>query len=528
MRKTVFLRAVSVLALLSLHTALYAHDFSFQDDEPVMEAQRVINIISSEFSYDLNPHTAAYSSEAQILTGLYEGLFSYDPVSLDPLPALCSSYKISRDKKRWTFTLRGDCTFSDGSPITAQTFRDSWIALLSEPAATFAGLLDCVQGAEDFRTGKTTQDKVRIEVRNQTTLVVHLTQPAEHLPRILCHHAFSAVSPRSGVYSGAFVLDTYDGSELIMKKNERYRDAQNVHVPGIRILQSDNEEENTYLFNTGKADWVSSGVEASKILNQGAVHVSAEFGTSFIFLKTNHSPWNIKEFREALLEAIPYETLREIYPVKASTLVYPLAGYPSVNGIDDYDAEDAQFLMKEAREKAGIKPEERLTLVFAIYDGDYLKNMAELLKDAWAPLGVDLVTQSTPFSRYNASIPGWNADIFSYSWIGDFADPLAFLELFRSGSSLNVSGYSNPAYDALLKQAAEANGKNEHYRFLSEAEQILLDDCVIIPVYHPVTLHVIDSRSVGGWQSNALDLHPLKYLYIKKSPSVRLPNIVMN
>ena len=62
--------------------------------------QRTFVIIAPSHEYDLNPHTANFSTEAQFLTGLYEGLYSYDPKTLDPVPALAESYKVSRNKKR--------------------------------------------------------------------------------------------------------------------------------------------------------------------------------------------------------------------------------------------------------------------------------------------------------------------------------------------------------------------------------------------------------------------------------------------
>lgn len=92
--------------------------------------QRTINISVSNHVYNMNPFTASYTSEAQLFTGLYEGLFSYEPVTLAPLPALCKSYKISRDKKRWTLTLRNGAKFSNGKEIKAQDVRNSFIRLL--------------------------------------------------------------------------------------------------------------------------------------------------------------------------------------------------------------------------------------------------------------------------------------------------------------------------------------------------------------------------------------------------------------
>lgn len=518
MKKIIHFLTASILCVVA-SAALFAAT-------PDPDEQRVITIIDAKFSYDLNPHTACYSSEAQVLIGLYEGLFSYDPVTLDPIPALAKSYKISRDKKKWTFTLVDNATFSNGDPITAQTFYDSWMGLLAEPNASFSSMFDCVVGATAYRTGKGSAADVGIEVKDDHTLVVRLTEPAEHLSRLLCHHAFTAVSKVAGVYSGAFVLQSYENGNLVMVKNEKYRDAASVYIPGIVITQSSDTEENTHAFNTGAADWVTGQIEVAKMINQDAMHVSAEFGTQYLFFKGKNKPWNDPDMRAALLQAIPWDTLRKGYLVPATSLVYPLNGYPDVVGLSDSDAEDALSMMNDARKKLGIPLDEVIPIVFAITDGDVMKTQAEVLKEAWKPLGVSLMVQTTPADRYNASITSWNADIFSYIWVGDFADPLAFLELFRGGSSLNVSEYNSSRYNKLLDQAANAEDSTAHYKYLSQAEQCLLDDAEIIPISHPVCLHAIDTSLIGGWSTNALDLHPLKYLYIKHTET-KLPNLVM-
>ncbi|MBQ6568577.1 MAG: peptide ABC transporter substrate-binding protein [Treponema sp.] len=498
------------------------------DDIPGVEKslQRNVVMLTMGHPYDLNPQTASYTSEAQLLSGLYEGLFSYNPVTLEPQNALCSSYKLSRNKKRWTFTIIDGAKFSTGEKITASTFRESWLDLLSNPRAPYASLLDCIEGARNYRLGKGKRDEVGITARDDKTLVIHLEEPAEHLPKILCHHAFSAVSKKKDSYSGAFTLKSYENGRLELVKNKNYRDAASILIPGITIIQSDDLDENAYLFNTGKVDWIPEGnVNASKIINRNAIKVAAEFGTYYIFFKLNGKKWNTQEIREALLEAIPYDKLREDITVPATTLVYPLTGYPDVPGFDDYDSDDAVMMMRKAREKAGIGAKEKITIRFGITDSEFMKNFVQILAKAWQPLGVELVSEIKASEAYNFEIPSWDADLFAYSWIGDFADPLAFLELFRSDSSLNVAKYNSAEFDSLLHQASVATSSTEHYKLLSQAESMLLDDCVVIPVYHPVSLHVIDTEIIGGWQSNAMDLHPFKYFYIRRKDQ-SLPNLV--
>ncbi|MCR5724259.1 MAG: peptide ABC transporter substrate-binding protein [Treponema sp.] len=490
--------------------------------------QRTFVIIAPNHEYDLNPHTANYSTEAQFLIGLYEGLYSYDPKTLDPVPAIAESYKIARNKKRWTFTLREGAAFSDGTPITAESIRSSWLRLLANEAAPYASLLDCIAGAEAYRTGNADAASVGITARSERTLVVDLAVPTAHFPRILCHHAFSAVSEKEGVYSGAYCMASSGEGGFVLAKNEHYWDAARVALPEIAVQYSDALSENSFRFNAGEADWVLNMVDTSVLLNPYAIRIAAEFGTEYLFFSARNAPWNDADFRNALLSAVPWEKIRAGSLVQADTLVYPLSGYPSVEGLSDTSPEDAADMMAEARKKAGIAPDERLTLIFGISKtSERQRQQAELLKAAWEPLGVNFVVQSTTDDRYLGSIPYWNCDLFCYSWIGDFADPTAFLELFRYGSTLNQTKWHNERFENLLREAAETTDSAEHYKLLSRAEQVLLDDGLILPISHQVSLHAVNPNAVGGWYPNALDIHPLKYLFLKEDTSSSAPNIVM-
>ena len=494
-------------------------------DEPDAALQHEFVIVAASHAYDLNPHSANYSSEAQVLSGLYEGLYSYDPKTLEPVPALATGYKLSRNKKRWTFTIRDGAHFSNGDLITAASVRDSWLRLLAKPAAPYASMLDSIVGAQEFRTGLVGASAVGIVARDEKTLVVNLETPMAHLPRILCHHAYAVVSAKEDVYSGAYVLKANEHDTIVLEKNPQYWDAENVHLPSITIIGSGDTKENAWRFNTGRADWIISMADTASLLNKNAVRIAAEFGTEYLFFSCKGAIWRKADFRNALLAAVPWEELRKNSLVQATTLIYPLAGYPVVEGLTDTSLEDAQDMMAQARKDANIPADEKLTLIFGITDSERMKKEYELLRDAWAPLGVDVQCQKTSDDRYLNSIPSWNADLFTYSWIGDFADPLAFLELFREGSTLNQTKWKNTFFNQLLKDAAETTSSAEHNKLLSQAEQVLLDDGVVLPISHSVCLHVISPTAVGGWYTNALDIHPFKYLYFKAETS-SVPNVV--
>ncbi len=489
-------------------------------------------IIESIASHDLNPQTTSYSSDAQIHSGLYEGLFSYNPVTLDPQYAIATSYKISRDKLRWTFTIRNEAKFSNGESITAEDVVSSWIQLLSTPEAPYSSLFDIIKGAEEYRTGHGSKENVGLKATGEKTLSVHLKTPANYLPRILCHSAFSVVHRNPTVYSGPYILDDLQNDKIILRKNPYYWDYNNTWLEKITFIQSNDLEENTFLYNTGKADWVISGnINTNNILIPNAIQMNAEFGTSYIFFKNKPESdgsiqiWNHEEFRRAVLEAIPWDILRKNSIVPAQTFVFPLSNYPTVEGLSYTDPQEALLLMDEARKLYNIDADKRLPLVLDIPEGSYTEDMLIEIQKALEPLGVDFTVRMIPNLYYIPSVQYSSSDLFSYVWIGDFADPLAFLELFRGDSTLNVSGWKNEQFDNLLNQAAVAkdNMRNE---LLAQAEEVLLESGMVIPVYHPVSFNVINTNNIGGWYQNAFDLHPLKYIFKKKIVD-NIPNVVL-
>lgn len=490
------------------------------------EIQDDFVIISSKHNYDLNPHTAAYSAEAQILTGLYEGLFSYDPITLDPLYAIAKSHRVSRDKKRWTFILRDDAKFSDGTPIKSQDVVYSWLSLIQNQNASYSSFFDIIHGAKDFRLGDGSPENVAIIPVDDYTVSVHLITPASHFPKLLCMPAFSVVKNVANVFSGPYVIADQTEDSIILKKNAEYYDAEHVNLRQISIFFSNDDLENTYNFNIGTVDWLCSTFNNDKLLSKDSLQLYAEFATQYYFFKIR--PESIASnltLRQALLEATPWDILRENVYVPASTLVYPLNGYPLAQGYIYTDKNEAKLLVSQAKKEMKLQDQDEVKIKFAIPDTEYMYKKAEILKKAWNEIGVTLEICTIPDYEYLPAIPDYDADLFTYTWIGDFADPLAFLELFRGNSTMNVSNWNNSEYDSLLDKAALSTDE-DHNKILSSAEQILLDDAIILPVQHPVSVNIINLNAVGGWAANAFDVHPLKYLF-KKETKDKIPNIVM-
>ncbi|MBO5116754.1 MAG: peptide ABC transporter substrate-binding protein [Treponema sp.] len=554
-------KVISVFFLLFC-SLVFADDFSpnleeleelekLGDAQELLQSQNVSNfdlykdivIVESVVPHDLNPQTTAYSVDSAILSGLYEGLVSNNPKTLEPEFAIAVSYKISRDKKRWTFILRDDAYFSNGEKITADAVRKSFLMLLANPNAPYASLIDIVRGAENYRKGIGKSEDVGIVVNAENKITFVLNSPANYFLSVLCHTAFSIVHEDSTVFSGPFILASNEYGVIELLKNENYWDKNNVKLEKITFLQSDDKELNTQLFNTGDVHWISAGnVDTNKIINKKALQFSGQFGTTYMFFKlqenedffeedseislvvSDEKVWNKKEFRNAVLEAFPWDEIRKNVSIPATTFVYPLAGYPPVNGFSYTDEVEAVNMMNEARRNNDIGEEEIIPLVFEVSTGFFSENQKQIMKNALLPLNVDLQIVEIHPAKYLRSVASSEADLFLYSWTGDFADPLAFLELFRGNSTLNDSNWKNEEFDRLIEEAAIASVENR-FSILAKAEEILLDEGMIIPLQHPLSLNVINLKEIGGWAVNAFDFHPLKYLY-RNHIEIELPNVV--
>ena len=498
------------------------------------ELQQNFIIVEPVRVHELNPQITNYSSDTQLLSGLFEGLFTISPVTLEPQYAIAKEFKISRDKKRWSITLRDDARFSNGEKITAEAVRDSWLRMLANPASPYSSLFDIVRGAEAFRNGQGDFSEVGIYATAENVLSIYLNNPANYLPRILCHTAFSVTHSNPEIYSGAYELEIVAERKYILKKNPYYWDKDNVTLERITFVQSDNADDNTFYFNTGAVDWVTGQITQQKLLDTSAIQVNATFGTGFLYFKmSSRKPadskcskvWDLPEFRNAVLEAFPWEAIHKKYLIPATTLVYPLQGYPQIDGFDYTDAIEASLKMKDARAKYNIPEGEIIPLVMHVFENEFTEEDEKLFHEAFEPLGIELEIRKIPSWQYYSTIAAADADILVTSWIGDFADPLAFLELFRGGSTMNEFGWKNEKFDALLEEAASAS-ESERLNLLGQAENLLLDQGMVLPLYRSVSSNIVDLTETGGWYVNAFDIHSLKYLY-KKQPKNKLDNIVM-
>ena len=297
-----------------------------------------------------------------------------------------------------------------------------------------------------------------------------------------------------------------------MHRNPYYWDRDEVEVGRLQIEFYEDPDMATDAYNLGALDWIVSGVTVEDLQDRSSIIVNALFATTYFYFVSDEEPWSIPEVRRALGLLLPWDEIRdsEIYLNPAHTLVPPIPEYPEIDGIQEQQSAEALRLLRQAGfpNGRGLPAMEVL-----IPEVDTIRDIADLMATSWQEnLGLTIDIDEIPYPEYFDALDG-DYTLAMISWIGDFADPLTFLQIWTTDNNLNDSGYSDMDYDGLIQRSMTEEGVTR-YNTLSEAERIILDSGLILPINHSPAFNIIDLSRFGGWFPNTLDIHPFKYIHI--------------
>ena len=260
------------------------------------------------------------TASVRVHLALFENLLSYDPETNRGIPGVAESWSVSEDGLIYTFNLR-DSTWSDGTPITAQTVVDSWLRTLDpeteSPYAWMIGLV--IRGATEYNTSIAGPEAVGIEAINDLTFRIELTESAPYVLDMLPHTAFGIfplhvieqygeewTMPERIVSNGPFVLDSWlPDRSLTVIKNKTYWDAENVALGRISFVPSSDDKERYDLYMSGEADWVAGGLPGNPISAlRSDHHVHTQFATYYFEFNHSVAPLGDSRVRKALSMAI--------------------------------------------------------------------------------------------------------------------------------------------------------------------------------------------------------------------------------
>lgn len=477
----------------------------------------------------LDPSKIEGVPEHRIYMALFEGLVAYDPKTANAVPGVAESWTVSADGTVYTFKLR-KATWSDGTPITAQTFVDSWLRTL-DPAtgSQYAYMIGMVvKGADAYNTGSGAREDVAIKAVDESTFEVTLTGPAPYALDMMAHYAFSPlpmhaieklgadwIKPGNFVGNGPFVLESWTPQEKVtVIPNAKYWDKKNVHLSRIVFLPIDDNNTAYSKFVAGEMDWNAnpplSMLDEVKLRED--YQVSPQVATYYYVFNVTTGPLKDVRVRKALTMAVDKQELvdkvMKAGQLPANSIAPTMAGYTPAVG-NPFNLDEAKKLLADAGYPNG-KGFPKLTVIYNTSEAHKL--VAEYIQQVWKTnLGVDINIQNVEWKTFLDQRHNHDFEISRAGWVGDYQDPNTYHEMFLTGAGNNDGAYSNPAYDELVRKAATMSGGAERMQVLHDAEEILMtQDQAVMPLYFYVDQHLIDTAKWTGWYPNSLGIHPYK------------------
>jgi oligopeptide transport system substrate-binding protein len=487
----------------------------------------------------IDPAIVTGQLETRICYALFDGLLHFDRFG-KPQPGVAKSWDISSDGKTYTFHLRSDAKWSNGDPVTAGDFVQSWKrALLPETASEYSYLFYHIQNAQPFNEGKLTDfNQVGITALDDRTLRVDLQAPVSyfldlcsfatllpvHLPTVQ-KYGDQWIKPEHIVSDGPFLLSEWHVNYRIrLKKNPFYWDAQHVKLETVDALPIDNSITAYNFYASRVADLIlDKGLTPPALIPELKIrpdfHAAPFLGNYFIRFNVTRKPFTDVRIRQAFAMVIDRDRI-----VKKITQAGepPAFSFTPPGTADGYkpprmfgrNIKKAQQLLSSA----GYPNGKGFPTVTYLYDNkklneDIAVEIQSMLSDA---LGIHIELQKQEWKVYLNSLSRLDYDFARSSWVGDYDDPNTFIDCFVSGGGNNRTGWSNPEYDRLVAEAALESDNSKRLQILYDAEQILLDkDTPICPLYFYMGIQIYDGGKFGGIEPNLLDEHPFREMYRK-------------
>jgi len=506
-------------------------------------AQQILHLGNGTEPKDLDPHIVTGVTEHNIISALLEGLVTEHPKTLQPQPGVAASWSLSEDGTRYTFKLRDNAYWSNGDRVTADDFLWSWQRLLMPTlAGEYAYQLYPIVNAAAFNKGELNDfSQVGISAPDPQTLIIDLAYPTPYFLSLLSHFSTFPVHKdtvlahgkkdergtlwtraENFVGNGPFVLEEWRLNYLIkVTKNPFYWDQESVALNEIRFYPIDNAQTEERMFRTG-ALHIASSIPADKIASYQQNHpekisINPYLGTYYYRFNVTRGPLVDPRVRRALSLAIDRQILVDAITkggqIPAFSFTPPnTQGYQPPSGILSYDVGLARQLLADAGFPNG-KGFPTLELLYNTSDGH--RRIAVAVQQMWKEaLNITIALSNQDWKVFLDRAQSLDYDIARAGWIGDYADPNTFLDMFVTDGGNNQTGWSHPQYDQLIAQAATQADQSSRYKSFYKAEELLLIDSPIMPIYTYTRVQLMHPE-VKGWLANILDHHPYKYVYIE-------------
>ena len=464
---------------------------------------------------DLDPARTEYGA-GDLVGLLYSGLVVLTP-DLKIAPDLAENWTISPDGTVYTFTLRYDLAFQDERPLTAKDVKYSWERAVdpktgSRTAATYLG--DIV-GVKEKLAGKANEIS-GVQVIDDRTLVVKLDGPKPYFLGKLTYPTSFVIDEKSVKAgsedwlfkpnaSGPYKLLNYeDGKIILLERNLAYH--QLPKLPYIAFMLSYPNNPLDY-YESGEidiADWFTNE-EAKKVLDanyplHNEIQTTTSMCTYFLQMNNTLPPMDDSNVRKAFALAIDRQRLIDQFGgdnyVLADTILPPgMPGFSADLKVDSFDPKAAKEALAASRYATKLPKIVLNKSGYANEPSNYVKAIVSMWQKN---LGVNVEVEYLDPADYVNTAHNQHGQMVLFGWCADYPDPQNFLDLlYHTGSSFNVSGYTNPEVDKLLEQARVESDPSRRLELYQKAEKLLLGDYAAVPLDHEVFTLLVKPKVKG-------------------------------
>jgi oligopeptide transport system substrate-binding protein len=507
--------------------------------------QRCLEYGNSSEPSTLDPHLASSVEEIRLIGDLMMGLTTDGPRS-EPLPGMAERWTTSPDGLTWTFHLR-QAAWSDGRPVTADDFVFGLRRVLDpKTGAPNAFLVQLLLNGRAVSEGKAPLSAAGVRALDQRTLELTLEHPAPYLPEVLKHPAFypaprhvveregeAWTRPGRHVGNGPFKLIEWRlGDKVTVAKNPHFFDAKGVcldrinYYPTVDVVSAERRVQSGELdLNTG---FQSNRIERLRSQMPGYVRTHVALATVYMSFNRRDVP-ALKDIRvrRALSESVDREfitgKLLRAGQAPAYAFVPPVTRGRQPNVSVAWAAKPLEVRQAEARAllaAAGYGPQRPLRIELKGSNNPETALLMEAVQADWRAIGVEAKVALYEHAVALAAFRNRDFQVGVMNWYADFNDPMNFLSILKSDTGAqNYGEYSNPAFDALLEAADREPQASRRAEILARAEQTMLSDEAMIPVYYLVNRALV-SPKVTGWTDNPENFHRARWLC---APAVTRP-----
>jgi oligopeptide transport system substrate-binding protein len=490
----------------------------------------------------LDPHKAQGQWEYNIIGDMFMGLMTEDAAGY-PTFGAATHYSASADGLVYTFTLR-DHRWSDGVPVTAHDYVYSFRRIANpKTAAQYVSILYPIRNVQAVAEGKLPPDQVGVRAIDDRTLEIAFNCQVPYIGELLTHfttfavpshvvekHGDAWLKPENIVTNGPYVLKTWTPNDHIhLVKNPHFYEHDKVRIENVYFYPTQDAQAALKRFRSADFDVVDDSLAPQQIdwlrANMAKeLRLSPFMMSQYVQFNLRRKPFDDVRVRTALSLAIDREVLCDRISRAGEQPAYALIppGIPGYSGKArlGFRAMPMAARLDKARSllaQAGYGPGHPLMFDFSMIMTTQVKLISVALQEMWRQIGVSVRLVPSETQVHYAVLRRHDFDAAWAGWVADYRDAKNYLFLFeRSTPDMNYGFYANPKFDALVAQSDQTRDAHARAGLLEEAEQILLDDAAVLPVYFGVTRDLV-SPQVKGWISNNINVNRTRFLSLDRT-----------